>query len=50
MDQKEKIERVDEVIKGLGLAHVSKSRIGDSLHRGISGGERKRVSIGIEFM
>ena len=41
---------MEEVINGLGLAHIAKTKIGDNLHRGISGGERKRVSIGVELV
>ena len=41
---------VNEVIDILGLAHVQHSLIGDEETRGISGGQRKRVNIGIELM
>lgn len=50
MRQGEKNARVEQVITSLGLAGVAKSKIGDSIHRGISGGERKRVSIGVELV
>lgn len=42
----QKMGCVDEVLKVLGLQHVCDTRIGDSEHRGVSGGEKKRVSIG----
>ncbi|KAJ1645907.1 hypothetical protein J3B02_004047 [Coemansia erecta] len=45
--QLEKIERVANVMQQLRLSHVKRSRIGDALNRGVSGGERKRVSIGV---
>ncbi|KAJ1813556.1 hypothetical protein LPJ56_003371 [Coemansia sp. RSA 2599] len=45
--QLEKIERVANVMQQLRLSHVKGSRIGDALNRGVSGGERKRVSIGV---
>ena len=40
---------VNEVIDILGLSHVQHSIIGDEETRGISGGQRKRVNIGIEL-
>jgi hypothetical protein len=42
--------RVEDVIEQLGLAHVAGSRIGSATHRGISGGEARRVSIGLELV
>jgi len=41
---------VDNVVQVLGLGHVRHSVIGDEDKRGISGGERKRVSVGIELV
>ena len=34
----------------LGLSRVANSRVGDVKKRGVSGGEKKRVNIGIELM
>ena len=42
--------RVQEVLQDLGLKHTAATIIGDSKIRGVSGGERKRVSIGVELM
>lgn len=42
----QKIACVDDALRVLGLQHVADTRIGDAEHRGISGGEKKRVSIG----
>lgn len=42
-------EHVDTVIEILGLTHVAHSIIGDEHSRGISGGQRKRVNIGMEI-
>ncbi|KJE94832.1 multidrug resistance protein [Capsaspora owczarzaki ATCC 30864] len=42
--------RVDGVIATLGLTEVRQSRIGDELRRGVSGGQRKRVNIGMELV
>ena len=41
---------VDEMLADLKLTHVADNIIGGHLHRGISGGERKRVAIGIELI
>ena len=41
---------VDRVIELLGLTGVRHSRIGEETKRGISGGEKKRVAIGIELV
>jgi ABC-type multidrug transport system ATPase subunit len=41
---------VNRVIQVLGLTEVQQYVIGDENTRGISGGERKRVNIGIELV
>ncbi|KAF9195022.1 hypothetical protein BGZ51_005986 [Haplosporangium sp. Z 767] len=43
-------ERVVEVIEMLGLTHCSDRRIGNIASRGISGGEKRRVSIALELI
>jgi len=50
LSQEELCSRVKSLIKELGLDHVSGTRIGDDRVRGISGGERRRVSIGVEVI
>ncbi|GMI97393.1 ATP-binding cassette G23 [Hibiscus trionum] len=50
MSSKEKEERVESLMHELGLLHVADSFVGDHEHRGISGGERKRVSIGVDMI
>lgn len=40
---------VDDLLVALKLDHVKHSRIGDETLRGVSGGQRKRVNIGIEL-
>lgn len=41
---------VDNVIKTLGLNEIRHQVIGDEITRGISGGQRKRVNIGMELV
>jgi len=50
MSHKEKSKAVDELIEMLGLTAVKNSRIGGLYIRGISGGEKRRVSIGVEVV
>ncbi|KAM7254339.1 hypothetical protein ACFE04_032021 [Oxalis oulophora] len=45
-----KKERVDALIEQLGLQAATNTVIGDEGHRGVSGGERRRVSIGIDII
>ncbi|KAI8614740.1 hypothetical protein BC830DRAFT_1257030 [Chytriomyces sp. MP71] len=40
---------VDAILTALNLNHVAHSRVGSTLVRGISGGQRKRVNIGMEL-
>jgi len=42
--------RVSEILKLLEIAHVADVPIGDEETRGISGGQRKRVNIGMELI
>ncbi|CAN8257985.1 unnamed protein product [Cochlearia groenlandica] len=42
--------RVKLLVRELGLEAVSTARVGDDSVRGISGGERRRVSIGVEVI
>ncbi|KAJ3331205.1 hypothetical protein HDU76_003790 [Blyttiomyces sp. JEL0837] len=46
---KEIEEHADNVIHALNLTHVAHTPIGDELTRGVSGGQRKRVNIGMEL-
>ncbi|GMN46029.1 hypothetical protein TIFTF001_015213 [Ficus carica] len=46
----EKKKRVHELLHQLGLQNVIHTYIGDEGSRGVSGGERRRVSIGIDII
>ncbi|KAL1754144.1 hypothetical protein FB107DRAFT_216275 [Schizophyllum commune] len=46
----DKAARVDALIERLGLSAVASTRIGGARTRGISGGEMRRVSIGLELV
>lgn len=50
MKNHEKNERINTIIKELGLEKVADSKVGTQFIRGISGGERKRTSIGMELI
>ncbi|GKB78451.1 ABC transporter G family member 9-like protein, partial [Tanacetum coccineum] len=50
LTKQQKVEQAEAVINQLGLTRCKTSIIGDALVRGISGGERKRVSIGQEML
>ena len=41
---------VNRVLSELNIEHIRGSRIGDAAHRGISGGQRKRVNLGQELL
>jgi ABC-type multidrug transport system ATPase subunit len=46
----EKTQRVLTVLNELQLAHIADSAIGNEVTRGISGGEKRRVSVGMELV
>ncbi|KAJ9554978.1 hypothetical protein OSB04_009592 [Centaurea solstitialis] len=50
LTKQEKEKRAADVISELGLERCQDSMIGNSFVRGVSGGERKRVSIGNEII
>jgi ABC-type multidrug transport system ATPase subunit len=45
-----KLALVEDVMEQLGLASLADTRIGSATHRGLSGGEMRRVSIGLELV
>uniref|UniRef100_A0A8C4H7I9 ABC transporter domain-containing protein n=1 Tax=Dicentrarchus labrax TaxID=13489 RepID=A0A8C4H7I9_DICLA len=46
----DKKQRVDAIIQDLGLTDCADTKIGTEFLRGVSGGERKRCSIGMELI
>jgi len=50
VSKQKKQERVEVVLDMLGLRHVADTVVGGELLRGVSGGEKKRVSIGVELV
>jgi ABC-type multidrug transport system ATPase subunit len=50
LNDKEIQRSVDQLIQALGLTKVKDSLVGDQERRGVSGGERKRISIGLELI
>uniref|UniRef100_A0A670Z3P8 ABC-type xenobiotic transporter n=1 Tax=Pseudonaja textilis TaxID=8673 RepID=A0A670Z3P8_PSETE len=46
----EKNQRVEQVLKELDLVKVADTKVGTYFSRGVSGGERKRTSIGLELI
>lgn len=50
MSNQQKKAFVDDLIRKLGLSSAKDTRVGDQKNRGISGGERKRLSLGCELI
>ena len=49
--KRQRIRRVQNTIHSLGLAKIKDRRIGDStVHRGLSGGEKRRLSLALELL
>eukprot|EP00897_Mesotaenium_endlicherianum_P005311 jgi/Mesen1/4808/ME000243S03986 len=48
--REDKVRRVQELIEQLGLERVAHTIIGNENRRGVSGGERRRVSIGVDII
>ena len=46
----DKAARVDSVLDELGLRSAADTKIGNAFIRGVSGGQKRRVSIGIELI
>lgn len=50
LSEKEIDERVMNVLNNLGLAHIKDLKVGNPLNKKISGGQRKRLNIGLELI
>ncbi|KAJ4347215.1 uncharacterized protein N0V89_011154 [Didymosphaeria variabile] len=50
ISQQERKKLVEEVIMELSLKEAADTRIGNHEHRGCSGGEKRRVSIGVQLL
>ncbi|XP_021905991.1 ABC transporter G family member 26 [Carica papaya] len=50
MSRQQKYARIEMIVKELGLERCRHTRIGGGFVKGISGGERKRTSIGYEIL
>ena len=50
LTMREKTQRVLAVLNELQLTHIADSAIGNEVTRGISGGEKRRVSVGMELV
>jgi ATP-binding cassette subfamily G (WHITE) protein 5 (sterolin 1) len=50
MSEIEKLDRVEWVLSELGLRNVANTKVGGGYVRGVSGGERRRVSIGVQLL
>lgn len=50
LEKDERHKRVEEVVAELGLSHVIDNVIGTVLKRGLSGGQQRRCSVGMELV
>lgn len=50
LSDEERAKRVEDIIKILHLKRAAKTKVGDPMSKGISGGERKRTSIAMEII
>ncbi|KAK3753327.1 hypothetical protein QZH41_015278, partial [Actinostola sp. cb2023] len=50
LSKKKRYARVNDILRDLGLMNVADQKVGTDFIRGISGGERKRTTIGMELI
>lgn len=50
MSKEEKVQRAEDLIVQMGLCHCADHLVGGKLKKGISGGEKRRVSIAIQIL
>lgn len=48
--KQERVTLVEEIILELGLKECADTLVGDTQHRGLSGGEKRRLSMGIQLL
>lgn len=48
--EEDKLQRVNEILEDLKLTKCENTKIGGAVIKGVSGGERKRCSIGVELI
>lgn len=48
--EEELVETVDQVLQSLGLSEIKHMRVGSTLNKKISGGQRKRLNIALELI
>jgi ABC-type multidrug transport system ATPase subunit len=49
LSEDQKNAKIDEILRMLDLSHVQNTLVGNDLVRGISGGQKKRVTIGVSL-
>eukprot|EP01100_Stratorugosa_tubuloviscum_P001488 TRINITY_DN132_c2_g5_i2.p1 TRINITY_DN132_c2_g5~~TRINITY_DN132_c2_g5_i2.p1 ORF type:complete len:1362 (+),score=679.08 TRINITY_DN132_c2_g5_i2:279-4364(+) len=50
LSKEQRSEAIEGILNMLGLKHVENTIVGNTLLRGVSGGEKRRVSIGVEMV
>ncbi|CAI4051138.1 hypothetical protein N7582_005125 [Saccharomyces uvarum] len=50
LNEAERTERTDNLIRSLGLKHCENNIIGNEFVKGISGGEKRRVTMGVQLL
>lgn len=50
MSKRNKVLIVERTLLSLGIDYIRHSRVGTVEQRGISGGQRKRVNVGLEMV
>ncbi|CAI4757933.1 BHH_G0048390.mRNA.1.CDS.1 [Saccharomyces cerevisiae] len=50
LTEAERMERTDNLIRSLGLKHCENNIIGNEFVKGISGGEKRRVTMGVQLL